>query len=209
MLDVIDRYLKTSAGLKLCTAVNYDLLEVKTGTSLYFPGDRENGGVFKHAAMMAVVASLKAAKKVSDPKLAERLRDLAFFMINKTLPYRTMEDPYVLKGNPRFCTQYNNSETGENIGPILSGTSSWLTLALYEICGININGDTLNIDPIVNQKDFKYTIDIRGTKISVSIDATRNYRTDNNTTYYLDGSLSSPFFLLPQDKKDHEIKILL
>ena len=209
MLDVIEKYLKTPAGLKLCTAVNYDLLEVKTGTALYFSGDRENGGVFKHAAMMAVVGCLKAAKKTRDEKLAKRLSDLAFFMISKTLPYGTLENPYVLKGNPRFCTQYNNSETGENIGPILSGTSSWLTLAIYEICGIDINGDTIHIAPIVNRDKLNYTLDIRGTRISVRIDATRKHRSDENSEYYLDGYISSPFILLPQDKKDHEIRILL
>ena len=129
MLDIIDRYLKTDAGLKLVTPVDYDKLGIVTGSSFYFPGDRENGGVFKHAAMMCTVACLKKAKTVKDEALAKRLRDLAFFMIDKTLPYKTLEDPYILKGNPRFCTQYNNSETGENIGPILSGTASWLTLA--------------------------------------------------------------------------------
>ena len=129
MLNVIDKYLKTPAGLKLVTPVDYDKLGIVTGSSFYFPGDRENGGVFKHAAMMCTVACLKKAKEVKDEKLSDRLKDLAFFMIDRTLPYKTLENPYILKGNPRFCTQYNNSETGEGIGPILSGTASWLTLA--------------------------------------------------------------------------------
>ena len=80
MLDVIDRYLKTDAGLKLCTPVNYDLLDVITGTSFYFPGDRENGGVFKHAAMMATVAKeTPPAKKETirycrEPAITNRLQ---------------------------------------------------------------------------------------------------------------------------------------
>ena len=101
MLGVVEKYLKTEAGLKLCTLVNYDLLDVATGTALYFPGDRENGGVFKHAAMMATVAFLKAAKSVENEALAKRLADLAFFMINRTLPYVTLDNPFVLKGNPQ------------------------------------------------------------------------------------------------------------
>ena len=209
MLDIIDRYLKTDAGLKLCTPINYDLLGVVTGTSFYFPGDRENGGVFKHAAMMATVASLQAAKKIKDPQLAERLKDLAFFMIDRTLPYRTLKDPFVLKGNPRFCTQYNNSETGENIGPILSGTASWLTLALFEVCGLNFVGDRLVIDPIINRPHFRYTLNINNTIIKVDIDGTNNYRITASAEYRLDGEPTSSSILLPTDGKVHEIKVIL
>ena len=63
MLHNVEKYLKTNAGLKLCTLVDYEKLGVNTATAIYFPGDRENGGVFKHAAMMAAAAS-------SPPKLA-------------------------------------------------------------------------------------------------------------------------------------------
>lgn len=149
MLAVVNRYLRTDAGLKLCTLIDYDRLGVKTGTALYFPGDRENSGVFKHAAMMATAASLKAAKKVQDPELSEQLADLAFFMIDRTLPYKAMDNPYVLKGNPRFCTQYNNSQTGEHVGPMLSGTASWLTLCMYEIFGVFAEGGTIHLDPVL------------------------------------------------------------
>ncbi len=209
MLDVIDRHLKSTAGLKLCTPVNYDLLGVITGTSFYFPGDRENGGVFKHAAMMATVASLKKAKSVRDPALAKRLCDLAFFMIDKTLPYKTLEDPFVLKGNPRFCTQYNNSQTGENIGPILSGTASWLTLALYEVCGIDLNGDTITFNPIINRPQFAYQLNISGTQLNVKIDGTENYRLSSKSRLYLDGKPISSSLQLPKDKRAHEISIIL
>ncbi|MBQ1303640.1 MAG: hypothetical protein IIY51_01910, partial [Erysipelotrichaceae bacterium] len=71
------------------------------------------------------------------------------------------------------------------------------------------NGDTIHIAPIVNRDKLNYTLDIRGTRISVRIDATRKHRSDENSEYYLDGYISSPFILLPQDKKDHEIRILL
>ena len=45
-------------------------------------------------------------------------------MLEKAAPYATLEDPFVRKGNPRFCTQYNNSETGENIGPMYAKTDA-------------------------------------------------------------------------------------
>lgn len=177
MLDVVEKYLRTEAGLKLCTLVNYDLLGVATGTALYFPGDRENGGVFKHAAMMATVASLKAAKWVKNETLAKRLAELAFFMIDRTVPYAAMDRPFTLKGNPRFCTQYNNSETGENIGPMLSGTASWLTLAVYEFLGLNVSRDGIAISPVLRpgEKRMEYTVKLADTlfKVEIISDGTR------------------------------------
>jgi cellobiose phosphorylase len=64
MLSLADGYLRTPFGYKLCSEC--DLVRVGTkasASSHYFPGDRENGGVFKHAAMMFVLALLKAAKR--------------------------------------------------------------------------------------------------------------------------------------------------
>ncbi|MBR0385673.1 MAG: hypothetical protein IJI05_03910 [Erysipelotrichaceae bacterium] len=209
MLDIVEKYLKTDAGLKLCTVADYFRLGLETGTSYYFPGDRENGGVFKHAAMMATVASLQAARRVTDPSLAERLRDLAYFMIDKALPYRTLDDPFVLKGNPRFCTQYNNSITGENIGPILSGTASWLTLALYEACGLNMENGLIHFDPVVNRKELSYLINIDGTPVNVSIDGSVSFRVTSKTTCQLDGQDCSLTVQIPTDKKEHTIRIIL
>ena len=209
MLDVIDRYLKCDAGLKLVTPVNYDLLGIVTGSSFYFPGDRENGGVFKHAAMMCTVACLKKAKSVSDQKLAKRLKDLAFFMIDKTLPYKTLDNPYILKGNPRFCTQYNNSETGEGIGPILSGTASWLTLAVYEILGVDICGDKMRIDPIINTEKMDYTIKINDTQIKVSIKAVNDCKLSNASSFTYDGQKCEQIIALPDDHKTHTLEVVL
>ncbi|MBR6724096.1 MAG: hypothetical protein IKI79_02275 [Erysipelotrichaceae bacterium] len=209
MLDVIDKYLKTPAGLKLVTPVDYDKLGIVCGSSFYFPGDRENGGVFKHAAMMCTVACLKKAKTVKDPALSKRLRDLAFFMIDKTLPYKTLNDPYTLKGNPRFCTQYNNSETGEGIGPILSGTASWLTLAFYEIMGIELEGDHLHIDPIINTDRFDYTIKLNDTPIEVSIQKENDFKVNSQTRYIYDGKETSSTIALPTDQKAHKLEVIL
>ena len=209
MLEKVEKYLKCDAGLKLVTPVDYDKLGIVTGSSFYFPGDRENGGVFKHAAMMATVACLKKAKSVRDEKLAKRLADLAFFMIDKTLPYKTLEDPFILKGNPRFCTQYNNSATGENIGPILSGTASWLTLAVYEICGFTLQKDRIMIDPVVDTESYDYTLNIRDTKIDVHIDASRSFRKSEKTLYRFDGEKCGEEIALPDDGKHHILEVKL
>ncbi len=212
MLDVVDRYLRTEAGLKLCTLVNYDLLGVATGTALYFPGDRENGGVFKHAAMMATVASLKAAKWVKDEALAGRLRELAFFMIERTVPYGTMKNPFVLKGNPRFCTQYNNSETCENIGPMLSGTASWLNLAVYEFLGLDMSRDTVTLSPVMlpGRESFSYTVNSGECRLSVEVVSRDGcVRASEASRCTLDGAASPLSFKKPSDGKIHTVRVEL
>ncbi len=212
MLDAVEKYLKTDAGLKLCTLVNYDLLGVDTGTALYFPGDRENGGVFKHAAMMATVASLQAAKTVKDPGLARRLAELAFFMIGRTVPYRTLDDPFVLKGNPRFCTQYNNSETGENIGPMLSGTASWLSLAVYEFLGVDVRRDTLRFAPVLpeGRERMAYTLRLPDGTVRVEIEGSRDsFRAGPESVYTLDGESVGQQIPRPADGGEHLVKIIL
>ena len=104
----------------------------EAATEQYFLGDRENGGVFKHATMMFVVALLKASKRVKDEELKKKMMEDASYMLDIVYPYNVLKNPYRYKGNPRFCTQYVNSITEEHIGPILSGTSTWLLLAILE-----------------------------------------------------------------------------
>lgn len=212
MLDKVQKYLRTDAGLKLCTLVEFDRLGIGTGTALYFPGDRENGSVFKHAAMMATVASLQAAKTVQSEDLARELTELAYFMISRTVPYATMEKPFTIKGNPRFCTQYNNSQTGENIGPMLSGTASWLTLAIYEFLGVDVSQDTIAISPVLQpgRKQMGYTLHLADTTIVVEIvsDGFR-FRTSEQTVYELDGKEASGVIPVLHDGGEHRLRIRL
>jgi len=209
MLDVIDKYLRTPAGFKLVTPVDYDKLGIVTGSSFYFPGDRENGGVFKHAAMMFTVACLKKAKTVKDEALSKRLCESAFFMIDRTLPYKALEDPYVLKGNPRFCTQYNNSETGEGIGPILSGTASWLTLAVYEMLGISYSGGRLSFNPIIDENELSYTLRICGGELAVTLKNVNGNRVGEMTRFILDGAECGCVIDVPAAGEKHSLTIEL
>lgn len=133
MISLADKYLKTPAGYKLCTP--HDLKRCgskEAATEQYFLGDRENGGVFKHATMMFSRALIKASRKVKDKQLKKTLLDDAHYMMDIVYPFNVLNNPYLYKGNPRLCTQYVNSLTQEHIGPVLSGTATWLLLAILE-----------------------------------------------------------------------------
>jgi cellobiose phosphorylase len=213
MLDSIDRYLKTPFGYRLCSSVDYPKIAPKIDVALYYTGDRENGGIFKHANMMAAAAMLKAAKTAEDIRLAERLSETAYWVIDCILPYRTLKNPFETCGNPRLCTQYNNSETGENIGPTLSGTSTWLLLCMFMGFGVEFTSDALILDPILRSADEGEDIMVNSGKASYHIKVQKPAgfrRTKEGAAVMCDGKPVSgiriPVF---EDGATHEIQITL
>ena len=109
----------------------------------------------------------------------------------------------------RFCTQYTNSETGENIGPILSGTASWLTLALYEICGFRSEGRMIAFDPIIEKDSFAYALQLPQCSLQVSIEAVNDHKRNEHSILKLDGTETGFCLDLPQDGQTHTIEITL
>lgn len=161
LFDGLETRLKTPFGYQLSSAMDLRRVEPSVATSEYFPGDRENGAVFKHASMMAVLALLEASARHPDRDLARRMVASAWWMIDLVVPSRCLEDPFGWAGNPRFCTQYINSETGRNIGPMLSGTAPWLILALVRAWGVEQAGGCLSLDPLLRESDTQVTVRVR------------------------------------------------
>ncbi|MBQ7714588.1 MAG: glycosyl transferase [Clostridia bacterium] len=212
MLDPIDKYVKTEAGLMLSSPCDLDKVSKTTATDHYFPGDRENGAVFKHATMMSTAAMFKAAKEVKSDALAKRLSNLAYWMLDRVLPYKTLKDPYTTKGNPRFCTQYNNSETLESIGPMLSGTASWLALTVFEFLGIKYGDRTVSFSPILpeDMKDISFTIKRTDCTLDVNVEKGDGFvRSSDSTTYTFDGTPCGREIPLPSDGARHTVTVKL
>jgi cellobiose phosphorylase len=211
MLDSMDKYLKSPYGFRLCSTVEYSKIAPKIDVALYYPGDRENGGVFKHANMMAAAAMLKAAKEVEDDKLAERLLDEAYWVIDRILPYKTLKSPFATAGNPRLCTQYNNCQTGENIGPTLSGTSTWLLLCLFSCFGIEFTSENFICEPLLRKEDRELEVTVNNGKAVYKIRITKSEgfrRTRNGVAVTVDGvPQDSTKIGLFEDGKEHEVRI--
>jgi len=213
MLNTMDRNLRTPFGFRLCTGVDYPKIAPKIDVALYYSGDRENGGIFKHANMMAAAAMFKAAKSVESIALAERLTQTAYWVIDCILPYRTLQNPFEICGNPRLCTQYNNSETGENIGPTLSGTSTWLLLCLFMGFGVEFTSDALIIDPVLRVSDTGEDITVSTGKAVYHIVVSKPQgfrRTREGVSVVCDGQ-SVPGVNVPifEDGMVHEVKVSL
>ena len=212
MLDKVEAYLKTPFGLKLMSPTDLSKVTNTTATGQYFPGDRENGGIFKHATMMATAAMLQAAKKIDDKELAIRLSELAYWMVECVLPYKTLENPFKVCGNPRWCTQYNNSQTGENIGPTLSGTSTWLAITLFEMLGIRYEKDTFVLEPLLSkeQTHINYTLRHLSCEYNISISKTEGWARLRDSKYHitLDGKvLKNNRVTLVDDGNQHYIEL--
>ncbi len=212
MVATVERYLKSPFGLKLMTPAALERVSTGTATGHYFNGDRENGAVFKHAAMMAVAALLKASKKVEKYSLARHLAKLAFWMIDLILPYKSLKDPFRQRGNPRFCTQYVNSETGENIGPLVSGTSTWLLLSLHAAYGLEFNSRGIIIDPIMREEQTQIYYQVNTGKARYHIRITKPigfYRImDALHSFVLDNiTLEKNRIPLFTDNEEHHVQI--
>ena len=161
MLGPLESTLMTPFGLRVSSPTKFRLLMPHSGSGDYAYGDRENGGVFKHANMMATVAMIEAARTVSDPALAERLLSMAWRILQLAAPYVAFENPYRLAGNPRFCTQYTNPATHEHIGPLLSGTAPWMWLSYLSMLGVRFHEGRISVDPVLPPEWTTATVNLR------------------------------------------------
>ncbi|WP_238653468.1 GH36-type glycosyl hydrolase domain-containing protein [Paenibacillus piscarius] len=213
MLDTMKKHLMTPYGMKLVSPVALGRVSTHTASDEYFPGDRENGGVFKHACMMAAAAMFKGAKEVSSPDLAAELSRLGYWLLDRIVPFKTMEDPFAVCGNPRFCTQYNNSETGENIGPMLSGTSTWLTLSLMEALGIEYTAQGIALNPVLReeQTEFSYTLKLGSSSYHIRVRKPEGFNRmqDGAARLTLDGqALTDGLVPAIDDGLSHEVELV-
>lgn len=191
MLDSLEKYVKTPFGFQLSSEVAYDKIAERVSASNFFFGDRENGGIFKHANMMLAAALVKAANDVESSEFAKRLTDTAYWLIEKIVPYDAMRSPFTVCGNPRFCTQYNNADTGENIGPTLSGTSSWLLLTVTMLLGLHTTGGKIEFKPLlkIGETEKKITVSLNKTVYEITVKKPEGFFRvkDGNYSLIIDG----------------------
>lgn len=212
MLDTLEKYVKTPFGFQLSSEVAYDKIAERVSASNFFFGDRENGGIFKHANMMLAASMVKAANEVKNAELSKRLCDTAYWLIEKIVPYACMKSPFTICGNPRFCTQYNNADTGENIGPTLSGTSSWLLLTVTMLLGLNTSGGKIRFMPLLRESDCKKELQVclNGTHYLITVTKPQGFARikDGKYTFTADGkNCENDFLPLFNDKKCHKIEL--
>lgn len=213
MIDTLKKYLLTPYGLRLITPAALGKLANDTATGHYFFGDRENGAVFKHASMMATAALAKAAKEVEDTKLAEEMAEIAYNMVDLVVPCKNLDNPYQLAGNPRICTQYINTDTGENIGPLLSGTATWLNLTVISLAGVEYVEDGISFNPILRKEELQLSYRFKAPSCSYNVHIKKPQgfvrMKENNYTLMVDGQqVVGQIIPLFEDHKEHEVNLV-
>ncbi|MCX7774126.1 MAG: glycosyl transferase, partial [Clostridia bacterium] len=110
--------------------------------------------------------------------------------------------------------QYNNSETGENIGPMLSGTSTWLILTLMSAYGIEYTRQGIRFDPILRPDETRLSYRLNTGKAYYDVTVTKNEGfariSDGKATIFFDGQrLDSNLIPVMSDGREHSVEIQL
>ncbi|MBQ0126258.1 MAG: hypothetical protein KBS59_08065, partial [Clostridiales bacterium] len=91
-----------------------------------------------------------------------------------------------------------------------SGTASWLTLAVFEILGIDYSASGLTISPMLmpGMTNANYKLRFENTELSVTINKPEGFfRAYENTKYELDGKPVQNLENLTFTGGNHEIKV--
>ena len=95
---------------------------------------------------------------------------------------------------------------------MLSGTASWLNLAVYEFLGVDVRADELRLAPVLpaGLERMAYTLRLADGTIRVEIeDENGRSRAGKGSVYTLDGAPAGPVIPRPTDGKEHRVKIQL
>lgn len=168
----------------------------------YYPGIRENGGQYTHAAVWLAMA----ATQIKDYNRAAILFD-NLLPINHTLNQKAADhyekEPYVLPGDVSYEAPY----TGRGGWSWYSGSAGWLYQGvLQSFLGLYKEKDTLIIDPATAKEFGDYTIYYRfGTTIYTIKVFQKQDQIKKSKLVVDDIEQSGNRFLLVDDQKEHSV----
>nr|BAA22081.1 cellodextrin phosphorylase [Acetivibrio thermocellus] len=211
MVDVIKKYLLTPYGLRLVTPADLNKIANDTATGHYFFGDRENGAVFKHASMMAVVALIKAAKKVKDNELAKEMARIAYFMIDLVLPYKT-EIRSRLQEIQGYALNISILTQEKILTFVEPGTATWLNLNLISLAGIEYTRDGISFNPILREEETQLNFTLKAPKCSYKFSITKpvGFARMESSEYelFVDGQkIDNTVIPMYTDEKEHIVTL--
>lgn len=144
--------------------VDHESLDRFGGTATYPPGLKENGGIFNHASVWAIVAAAKLG-----------LADLAYSIYRRMLPLarRDMDtmktEPYVYSQN---IAAPEHPQYGLARNSWLTGTASWMYVAVTQwILGIRPTFHGLKIAPCIPEtwSGFRAVRVFRGVSYNITV----------------------------------------
>ncbi len=139
----VNKYLNTKYGIVAMYPAYTQYEDSKGGITTYYPGAKENGGIFCHTNPWVMIA-----------EIMEGNGDLAFEYYGQILPARRNNDaehfevePYVY---PQNILGKEHPQFGIARNSWLSGTAAWNMVASSQyILGICTDYDCLTVDPCI------------------------------------------------------------
>lgn len=195
-------------GVSLLLWPPFDKTEKNPGyIKKYYPGVRENGGQYTHAAVwLAIAASIS-----QDKNLAYTL----FTMLNpvhitanrkETLKYE--REPYVMTAD----ISWNSPYTGRGGWSWYTGSAGWMYQGLVKwFLGFKIEGDELVIDPGIPEKFGSYTVSYRYGKSVYKLYVKQDKdQANEENTLTIDGiEIKGNRIKLTDDENTHQIVCLV
>lgn len=142
-LDSVNKYLNTRYGIVAMYPAYTRHEDSKGGITTYYPGAKENGGIFCHTNPWVMIA-----------ETMEGNGDLAFEYYSQILPARRNNDAEHLEVEPYVYPQNilgkEHPQFGIGRNSWLSGTAAWNMVASSQyILGIRPDYDCLTVDPCI------------------------------------------------------------
>lgn len=168
LMDLVETELGRPYG-SLLFAPAYDRPDASIGyLTRYAPGVRENGGVYTHAAVWAIIAAAVAYPG-----------DQAFRLLHRLLPpVRSGADPDLYAGEP-YVTPGNiegpgSCHEGRGGWTWYTGSAAWMRrAALDRVLGVRVEGGKLVVDPRVPEDWESFTVRRRFRGETVVVEAKR------------------------------------
>ena len=163
-MDSVRRHLGTPFGFRLCVPP-YPKYDKSVGSiSVFAPGLKENGSVFCHTNPWVVLAEAALGR---GRRAYDAFRRISPYTKNGIQSLHGAE-PYVVS---QTIAMPPNRQAGRAMNPWLTGTASWLDLAVAEgILGIQPSYAGLRIDPCVpGWERFDVERVFRGARYAVSV----------------------------------------
>jgi cellobiose phosphorylase len=121
----------------------------------YFPGIRENGGQYTHAALWLAIANAKAGRGRDAYELVDMLNPIMSTSTIKDVA-RYEKEPYVMSADVYMGEKF----TGKAGWSWYTGSAGWMyQCLLHSQLGISRKGDILNITPAVPALYHSWEID--------------------------------------------------
>lgn len=173
----------------------------------YYPGVRENGGQYTHAAIWLAMANAKLHNS------AEAFRQLT--MLNPVNASATLKDvlkyekePYVVAADILACEHLS----GKGGWSWYTGSAGWMYQAiLHTILGVRREQDKLFIEPALPIVFSNYSVDyLYGhSRYSIQVTSQSSYR-QPRFIYTLDGHICSDSYIpLVDDGQEHRVELQL